>query len=1113
MPRWALYLLGPPRLERDGVPIHIKRRKTVALLAYLAVSGAGKSHSREGLVTLLSPEFDPSRARASLRRCLSDLNQMLDHRPVIADRETVVLNPQAGIWVDVREFLHLLAERDTHHHPRNDVCAACRPQLEAAVALYGDGFMAGFSLRDSLAFDEWQRAQTDGLGAELARTLQCLANYYKALGECEAAIAYMGRCLGHDPLNEDLHREMMELHTRAGRRDAALRQYRSFARMLKEELGVLPSAETTALYERIVAGEIVAVARSADPPHNLPVQSTPFVGREKELAEIEALLEDRECRFLTLVGVGGSGKTRLALEVAARRVRRYPHGVVFVSLAPLNSAGSIVPTTADALGIKFYEGGEPQQQLLDYLRGKTMLLIMDNYEHLLRPLAGADNSGTELVTQILRSAPGVKILATSRERLNVGGEYRYQVAGMRFPTTETPFQGVDETSAYCAVELFTQGARRASQEFRLTEENIGGVVEICRLVEGMPLAIRLAAPWVAVMSPRAIAAQLARSLDMLATDRQDVPERQRSVWASLHYTWRMLTGRERELMGALSVFRGGFTLEAAQQVSGVSLFELKALVDKSLVLTSSMDRYEIHELLRQYGQEKAGAPTAAHDQHCAYYAAAAKRWGTELQGPRQIVALEEIRADQENVDAAWEWALAHRQVSRLDQALDGWCRFLNWRGRFREGQALCREAAESLRMRPEGDAQRLLVRLLLWEADYCLELEQLGNARATLTHCFGLLGELEEDSRKLLAVLLHYTGRLEAHLNNTAKARRLFEESLVLWQTLGDRWWQANALAGLGWADWHVGAYREAQQKAEQSLAIRQSLGDKRAGAWSLELLGLIAAYSGRMNESVRLRREMVTLRVEIGDRPGAASGLGALATGLVWSGAFDEAEALLKESLEVIEDLGLRERIAESKLFLGWIDVQRGRYEQARVRVENSLLSFSETSSQRLSALAFLFLGMLELADRDYVNAQCLLREAADLFEEIRLHDELGIAKASQGYLARALGQPAQARGYLCEALRLGVDVHAHGLIIMAIPAAALLLADAGRVERAVEIYAMAIQDPYISKSRFYEDIVGQHIAAVTATLPPDVVAAAQERGRALDWWQTAEALLRELN
>ena len=189
MPQWTLYLLGPPRLERDDVPMRIKRRKTVALLAYLAVSGAGKSHSRESLVTLLSPELDPSRARAALRRCLSELNQIIDDRPVISDRETVVLNPQAEIWVDVNQFRQRLAERDTHDHPATEACADCLPQLEAAMALYGDDFMAGFSLRDSLAFDEWQRVQTEGLRDELARALQCLVGYHNALGEYKTATA------------------------------------------------------------------------------------------------------------------------------------------------------------------------------------------------------------------------------------------------------------------------------------------------------------------------------------------------------------------------------------------------------------------------------------------------------------------------------------------------------------------------------------------------------------------------------------------------------------------------------------------------------------------------------------------------------------------------------------------------------------------------------------------------------------------------------------------------------------------------------------------------------------------------------------------------------------
>jgi tetratricopeptide (TPR) repeat protein len=581
----------------------------------------------------------------------------------------------------------------------------------------------------------------------------------------------------------------------------------------------------------------------------------------------------------------------------------------------------------------------------------------------------------------------------------------------------------------------------------------------------------------------------------------------------------MLAVREREVMRALSVFRGAFARKAAQQVSGASLTELRALVNKSLVHSAPEGYFEVHELLRQYAAEKLGeTPSyreAVHDRHCAYYAAAAQRWGSELKGPQQIMTLAEMRADRENVRVAWEWAVAHRHVARLGQALDGLCWHFLWRGRFRAGRAACRAAADVLGSKPQGDRLLLMTRILAWESDFCTKLGQLHTASETLECCLSLLDTLGPDSLRVKAGVLRQMGSLAYVSGDNVKARRLFEQSLDLCQTLGDRWCEAEALTNIGRVAWSSGAYDEAQRWAEKSLEIRQSRGDKRGIAHSLDLLGFIAAYQGQMDESVKLRRELLAIYNQIGDRPGAADGLFDLATGLIWSGEFAEAKSLLEESREIYDDLGSRFGVAFDDLFLGWIDGVLGRYAQARVRIENSLLDFRETGLGRGIGLALLFLGILTLADEDYATAEALLKEAAEFYEEIGQRDEWSIAVAGLGYVARALGDTAQARSYLWEALKTGVELHSFGLVIMSIPTVALLLADAGDsgAERAVENYALASRYRYISKSRFYEDIVGRHIAAVATTLPPDVVAAAQERGRARDLWETAKELLDELN
>ena len=1140
--RLSISLLGSFHVTLDGKAVtSFTSDKARALLAYLAVE-ARRPHRRDALAGLLWPDYLQASARGSLRSALASLRRATGDRdeapPFLhVSRQTIQFNCESDAWLDVAAFTGLLEPGIPG--------AQNMQRLEEAAALYRGEFLEGFSLADSSACEEWALLTREQLRRMAVEALDRLVGCYESTGEFELALPHAWRQVELDSWRGRARRQLMRLLAFTGQRGAALEQYETYRQLLAEELGAEPAPETTALHKRILTSQVGAAAEAtALPPHNLPRQPTPFVEREPLLAEIGEQLQDPTCRLLTLVGPGGSGKTRLALEAAVAQLERYPDGVFFVSLAPLESDASIIPTVADAIGFTFFKGGEPRQQLLDYLYGKKMLLVMDNFEHLLEPSItdtgvsspeaivdtvrdGADGStqrrdGALLVTAILGAAPNVKILATSRARLNVGGEHRYPIPGMRYPALETPAQGpehashmvriVGEAAGYCAIKLFLQGAHRAKPGFELTEQNLGGVVRICHLVEGMPLAIRLAAPWVSMLSPDEIAAELAFSLDLLATDRRDVPARQRSARATLDYSWRMVGERRRELMQALSVFPGGFTWRAAQAVTGATLHELISLADRSLFQPTSAGRFGIHELLRQYAREKLNqTPDGGADvrnRHCAYYAAALKGWAEDLKGARQQTALAEIEVDVENARSAWDWALKKEQVEQLGQALDGLCRFYDWRGRAREGEAACRAAANVVEPASHENRLRLLVRILAWQSVFCESLGRVDAAGELLERCQSLLEAPDTDARAERALILARIGMLAYNAGDNTKAKRMFGESLDLYQALGDRWGEAAALANQGWVPFRLGYYDEGKGWVEKSLALRQSLGDTRGIASALDLMGLIAAYSGDMEGSVQVRREIMAIRNQIGDRSGSARGLHNLATGLIWTGEFAEAEALLQEYREIFDDLGSRVYAAAGDVCLGWIDVQRGRYEQARVRFDESLLVF-RGSGWRDVGVALLFRGMLALADRDKGAARDWLEEAADLFKSVGQRDEWAIAIASLAYVARAQGDRAQAREYLWPALQTGAELHAStGLTIMPLPAAALLLADMGEKELAVEIYALAKRYPYIARSRFYEDIVGRHIAVVAASLPPDVVTAARERGRARNIWATAEEL-----
>jgi diguanylate cyclase (GGDEF)-like protein len=750
MSRLSLYLLGPPRIERDGKPVQIRRRKAIALLAYLAVTG--RAHSRDALATLLWPEQSQSRARAGLRTALADLRAALGDGWLEADRETVCLTEDQAPWLDARAFRDLLAACQAHEHASLEACTTCLDVLSEASSLYHDDFLAGFTLPDSPAFDEWQFFESQGLRDELALVLEQLALAHGRHGEHEQAINYARRWVALDPLHEPAQRCLMRLYAGSGQRAAALRQYEACVRMLEAELGVPPGEETAELGRSIREGCQVGEPSPAPKArqHNLPASLTPFVGRERELAQVRSYLRSSDCRLLTVTGPGGMGKTHLALEAVAALVDAFHDGVWFVPLAPLQSADGILPAVAYALSFDYMRVGDPQRQLLDHLSESNMLLVLDNLEHLLDGADGAN--GADLVAEMLRAAPEVRILATSRARLNVHGERVLTLEGMDYPAPDRGAQdeplvvssrqdsGAGERRD--APELFLSSARRAQPDLALTEDDLAHVAEICRLVEGLPLAIVLAAGWVSALSPAEIAAEIRHSLDILETDMRGIPaegavggERHRSIRAVFDHSWSLLTQREREVFRGLSVFRGSFTRQAARQVAGASLRELMALVNKSLLQRVSRERYQVHELLRRYGAERLDETPdggkAVRDRHSGYYTGVVEAWGAGWPfGSLWTTTVTEMDVEIENARAAWDWALAQGNVGRLDRSAEGLCRCYLWWRRREEGTAMCQSAAERL-LSMASDAKSniahsslnsVLARILAWQGFYCLRL-------------------------------------------------------------------------------------------------------------------------------------------------------------------------------------------------------------------------------------------------------------------------------------------------------------------------------------------------------------------------------------------------------
>jgi len=1141
MVRLSVSLLGSCEVTLDGSPVTFAYDKVLALLAYLTVE-ADRAHRRDVLATLLWPDYPNRVARTNLRNALLHLRTAIGERGVVqghhdpfllVTRETIQFSAASDHWLDV-EALANYAQAGGEERPVTDLCRG--------------PFLEGFSVGDSAAFEEWALVTRERLEQVTSAAFEHAIDEQERQGALDRATASARRWVELQPWQESAHRRLMRLLALSGDRSAALRQYAECVRILGEELGAAPGEETTRLYQSIrerhevPPAPVVAppipqpVARSVQPRPSLPRPATPFVGRERQLAEVRALLARPEVRLLTLTGVGGTGKTRLALQVAAGIAEGYRDGVYWIPLAPLRDPALVVPTVAAALGVR--ESGEtPLLKTLKYvLSDREQLLVIDNFEQVV--------VAAPAVCELLAAAPGVKVLATSRAPLHVYGEQVYAVPPMEvLHPRELP--SLERLTQVDAVSLYLQGAQRARPGFALDEGNAPAVGEICARLDGLPLAIELAASRARLFTPQAMLAHLGERegdrLHFLTGGPRDAPARQRTLHATIAWSYDLLDPDEQRLFSRLSVFSGGCTLDAVEAVcvddsSSVlrpssSLDLLESLVDQSLlqVSRSTPSRFTMLETVREYAWERlqeGGETEAIRDRHAAYYAGSLQAWEEDLKGPRQLEALSELEADLDNARAAWDWAVERAEIDWLDRALEGLCMFYVWRGRYEEGTAACQQAVHRLEepgpglpietsSASAGDEVRLrvLARALAWQGRLGWTVGEGESADHCLERAIALLdGDKSNDHEAQRAfVLLCMAER--AQDTDLERARRLAERSQALYQALGDRWGTAQASGRRMWCTRLLGDHKEGQQWAEETLSLYQELGDRRGIADSLVALGRLVSVQGRLEEGEQWAREALAVASGLGDPVMSGEALHTLGRVLHDRGRFAEALAVWEELLPLFHDQGLLP--LETDLLINQATTARhlGLYDKARAWIRAALpFCGSEYGQGQLYARCHVVLGRLALAEGAYEEAEDSLQQALTLYEGLGRHLMVVELRAALAYVERGRGRRHPAREHLCAALRPTAESHYRNAALQSLPAEALLLLDEGALERAVELYALVSIYPYAAHSRWFEDVAGREISAAAEALSPEVVDAAQERGCARDLWATVEELLDEL-
>lgn len=966
MTRLNLSFLGSPTILLNGAEIHIRRTKVLGLLAYLAING--QPSTRDAVATLLWPSDAPKDAYTYLRQTLWHLNKLLGKEWLLIEGDRVGLQWQAEPWVDVQIYqqrLRALATQPEENRVATMIAAAdlYQGELLAGFTMDDSPEFEQWQLMERAALHHAQSA----LLTTLVDHLQQAQNYLQAIAygrqllkldpANEAAhrqLMTLYSLTGQQALALRQYQECVQLLAQeigvppdeattalhAAIRDKRLPSFTATVPSASPSATVphslLPAASPPSAVGHSPSHITTITATVALPPQPvttattpstaaLPTPITPFIGREHELIQIHTLLNDPGCRLLTLVGPGGIGKTRLALAAAQKTLDfgfslfdspesrasqkpkaksqsfswkdlKFPDGVFFVPLADVVTADRLAMTIAGVVQFTLYRRDEePLQQLARYLADKRLLLVLDNFEHLV--------TGAAQVTLLLVQAPGVKILTTSRERLNVQGEWLLEVTGLLYDQDAPLHQMAD----YSAVQLFVECARRVNSGFVLDEVNKGAVARICSLVEGLPLALELAATWLRHLPCQEIVAELEQSLTTLTATQRDLPARHRSVRALFDYSWSLLSDEERAVMERLAIFRGGFRREAAKAVAEAPLPILMALVDKSLLRSDSAGRFSMHELVRQFAAEGLNAqPFAAEgvaQRHFSYYTAWLQQQRGQLHRKAQKRVLGEILAELENVRAAWRRALQQQHLPAITAALDTLADVHELCGWFHEGEAVFQEAVTAFVHADDEQQQRLQGRLQARLGFFAQRLAKYSSARQLLQETYAklqALGELAATS-----YCLNCLGEIARIAGDYEEAERCLTESITLCRTHGDRQLLSRAYNLLGIVCGVRGRHDEAQQLFRDSLALSEAAEDQLGIAKALNNLGIMAYFAGDYDAAQRFYQGSLNINQDLGHQYDTALALSNLGLVAQKQGRFEDAVAIFTESIAIQRKIG----------------------------------------------------------------------------------------------------------------------------------------------------------------------------------------------------------------
>lgn len=951
-------------------------RRAEALLAYLI--SQGRPVARESLATMFWYDSAPEQAFANLRKLLSSLRSLLPNHLIIS-RQSVAFPLAEDCWLDTAVFRQQVQHIPSS--PEGDEVA----RLETAVGLYRGDFLQELRLPDAPEFTAWAALERERLRQYASSALHALLNYSYRQRHYQAGVTYARQLLALDDINEANHRWLLLMLAHSGQHSVALAHYDSYCRHLQTTLHLTPAEETRDLVERIRTA-------SAFLPE-LPQYDTPLIGRTVELGKIALWLANPANRLLTLVGPGGIGKSRLALQAAAEYALDFLHGVYFLPLEEVDSPTAFFSTLATVLKINLVGPVSAASQIVNFLRPKSLLLLLDGCETLLAP---GMTPATELLGLLLQQAPGIKLLATSRERFNFQVETVLEVSGL--PTTAVAGEPYGS-----AIDLFQQ---RAPISLPLSE--LETISQICALVEGLPLGIELAAALLNAHTPAEILAEIQRNQSFLARQ-APASHRHDSLRAVFESSWQQLTVGEQQTLLHFSLFRGGCTAEAIRSVAAPHPHDLLALVDKS-ILQLRNGRYQVHELLRQFAAARLAEmeETAVHGRYARFYNQFMQEQGVRLKSTAQLDALNTIRRDRDNVRFAWQWAAQNGRDDLIALAQAGLSHFYDLQGDFQAGLFLIEQAIPVA----QAAGNTLLVgQLLAQKGHFTARLSRYDLAEPTLQQSLTLLADLPDR-----AAVLNSLGDIARLQGDMPRARQYHEQALLICRAHADQWETAATLAGLGNVAWRESAYQQAHQYSAESLQLRRQLGDERGVSDALNSLGLIAYRQGKYDEARQYLHQSLAIKERLDDRgriPPVLNNLGIIAD---VCGDYAAARRYYEQSVQIRREIGEQWGLAMGLNNLGVIAFRQGNYAESKALQEENLAICRAIQDAQGIANALTNLGLVAEVNGEYAQAEALYHEALAIRQERNDRRSVGWSYYHLGYLNYQRGNYAAAAHWLQE-------------------------------------------------------------------------------------------------